>query len=221
MCVCILYVFLSFFLTTIQHRLTVCNILLQDRNSLGNGLDMRSLEHCLSDIMRGVNDGGPPDHMKGEFVGHRWAYTTIYIEHISLRKQTLFCVFKCVTQMLLSQCTYAYICYILYTWGQTNILQEEEKTHVQGTRISNECSHEHRVGCCCYSSVFVFVHSIGLRQAESAFAFHQCTTCCERDSCIIIILRKPNAFYFDVALRRTRFHIASSLRYKRTREKER
>lgn len=38
---------------------------LQDRNSLGNGLDMRSLEHCLSDIMRGVNDGGPPDHMKG------------------------------------------------------------------------------------------------------------------------------------------------------------
>lgn len=34
---------------------------------MGNGMDMRSLEHCLSDIMRGVNDGGPPDHLKGEF----------------------------------------------------------------------------------------------------------------------------------------------------------
>lgn len=27
---------------------------------------MRSLEHCLSDIMRGVGgDNGPPDHLKG------------------------------------------------------------------------------------------------------------------------------------------------------------
>lgn len=40
--------------------------LFQDRNSLGNGIDMRSLEHCLSDIMRGVGDGGPPDHLKGK-----------------------------------------------------------------------------------------------------------------------------------------------------------
>lgn len=41
-------------------------VLFQDRNSLGNGLDMRTLEHCLSDIMRGVGDGGPPDHLKGK-----------------------------------------------------------------------------------------------------------------------------------------------------------
>lgn len=26
---------------------------------------MRSLEHCLNDIMKGVNDGGPPDFNKG------------------------------------------------------------------------------------------------------------------------------------------------------------
>jgi hypothetical protein len=37
----------------------------QDRGGLGNGLDMRSLEHCLNDIMRGVSDM-PPDHLKGE-----------------------------------------------------------------------------------------------------------------------------------------------------------
>lgn len=34
-------------------------ILLQDR--LGNGYEMRSLEHCLNDIMKGVNDGGHHD----------------------------------------------------------------------------------------------------------------------------------------------------------------
>lgn len=45
------------------YRLYLC---LQDRSGLGNGLDMRSLEHCLSDIMRGVGDGGPPDHLKGK-----------------------------------------------------------------------------------------------------------------------------------------------------------
>lgn len=34
---------------------------------MGNGLDMRSLEHCLSDLMRGCGDGaGPPDHLKGK-----------------------------------------------------------------------------------------------------------------------------------------------------------
>ncbi|XP_055605839.1 translational regulator orb2 [Uranotaenia lowii] len=40
----------------------------QDRNTgLSNGLDMRSLEHCLSDIMRNVGDVGsqPVDHLKG------------------------------------------------------------------------------------------------------------------------------------------------------------
>lgn len=42
---------------------------MQDRSGLGNGLDMRSLEHCLSDIMRGVGDGsGPPDHLKGKYL---------------------------------------------------------------------------------------------------------------------------------------------------------
>lgn len=33
---------------------------------MGNGFEMRSLEHCLNDIMKGVNDGGPPDYNKGE-----------------------------------------------------------------------------------------------------------------------------------------------------------
>lgn len=34
---------------------------------------MRSLEHCLSDIMRGVGgETGPPDHLKG-----RICFTTI------------------------------------------------------------------------------------------------------------------------------------------------
>lgn len=33
---------------------------------MGNGLDMRSLEHCLSDLMRGCGDAGPPDHLKGK-----------------------------------------------------------------------------------------------------------------------------------------------------------
>uniref|UniRef100_A0A1B0D8A9 Uncharacterized protein n=1 Tax=Phlebotomus papatasi TaxID=29031 RepID=A0A1B0D8A9_PHLPP len=32
---------------------------------LGNGLDMRTLEHCLSDIMRGVADCGSSEHFKG------------------------------------------------------------------------------------------------------------------------------------------------------------
>ncbi|XP_055677446.1 cytoplasmic polyadenylation element-binding protein 2 isoform X2 [Lutzomyia longipalpis] len=32
---------------------------------LGNGLDMRTLEHCLSDIMRGVTDCGSSEHFKG------------------------------------------------------------------------------------------------------------------------------------------------------------
>uniref|UniRef100_A0A182UX24 Uncharacterized protein n=1 Tax=Anopheles merus TaxID=30066 RepID=A0A182UX24_ANOME len=36
----------------------------QDRTGLGNGLDMRSLEHCLSDIMRNVGEASQPDHLK-------------------------------------------------------------------------------------------------------------------------------------------------------------
>ena len=40
---------------------------------MGNGMDMRSLENCLGDIMRGDNSGNPninmvgmnPDHLKG------------------------------------------------------------------------------------------------------------------------------------------------------------
>ncbi|XP_021693473.1 cytoplasmic polyadenylation element-binding protein 2 [Aedes aegypti] len=37
----------------------------QDRTGLNNGLDMRSLEHCLSDIMRNVGEASQPDHLKG------------------------------------------------------------------------------------------------------------------------------------------------------------
>lgn len=31
---------------------------------MGNGLDMRSLEHCLSDLMRGCGDGAGNCHTK-------------------------------------------------------------------------------------------------------------------------------------------------------------
>lgn len=37
----------------------------QDRSGMGNGLDMRSLEHCLSDIMRNVGETNQQDHLKG------------------------------------------------------------------------------------------------------------------------------------------------------------
>lgn len=38
---------------------------LQDR--IGNGFEMRSLEHCLNDIIKGANDVGPHDFNKGKF----------------------------------------------------------------------------------------------------------------------------------------------------------
>uniref|UniRef100_A0A182IVI5 Uncharacterized protein n=1 Tax=Anopheles atroparvus TaxID=41427 RepID=A0A182IVI5_ANOAO len=43
-----------------------------DRTGLSNGLDMRSLEHCLSDIMRNVGEASQPDHLKAmvEADGH-------------------------------------------------------------------------------------------------------------------------------------------------------